>query len=147
MQNYFPSISAVCDCASISAEELDQHDTVEIPTAVLKELIKAALGTVKVDSALYAELNPDLVQAGIRSSEELAQHYRLTGYFEQRTPPFRFDHKYYLLKNEDVKTAVLAGQVQDAFQHYLHQGIREGRPPNSDAELEAGRWARLLRRR
>jgi hypothetical protein len=147
VQSYFPPISAVCDSARITVGELDKAETVEIPTGLLKELIKIALGAVHVDPTVYAEQNPDLVQAGLRSPEKLAEHYRSTGYFEQRTPPLRFDHQYYLRKNHDVKTAIMSGQVQDAYQHYIFRGLSEGRPPNSDVETEAGRWAVLLARR
>jgi hypothetical protein len=147
VKNYFPPIAAVCQSACIRVDDLDRRETVEIPTALLKELIKAALLTVNVDTNLYAEQNPDLVVAGLRSPEKLSEHYRSTGYFEQRTPPFRFDHKYYLLNNIDVKSAIMSGQVVDAYQHYLHRGIAEGRPPNPEAEKEARRWATLMARR
>lgn len=71
------------------------------------------------DSAWYAQIYPDVTQAGVHPID----HYLRTGYLENRAPGPNFDPIYYLNTNPDVARANLNPLV-----HYLRYGQRERRP-------------------
>lgn len=145
MQKYFPPMSVLCEALGTTPEELSDEGTVNVPVMLLRHLIKCALGDLEIDLAVYKEQNRDLSRAKTPlSSQELEKHYKVTGYFEGRLLPVRFDQEYYLQRYPDVQVALRAKRLDKPLSHYYSQGIAEMRVPRQDLEGPISEWCQLL---
>jgi hypothetical protein len=80
------------------------------------------------------------------SVESARLHYIGFGYFEGRlgaTP--EVDERWYLRSYPDVGSAVRAGQLASATEHFTVIGASEGRSPSSRYENDATQWKKALR--
>lgn len=113
-------------------------EQVTIPRDLFTTLLKGALiSKAAVDEEFYLDKYPDLrdaVRRGVIKSG--AEHYYITGYFENRMPrQILVDEKFYLENNPDVSEAVRSGAVASAQEHFEFKGFREGRLPFSGFSL------------
>jgi hypothetical protein len=74
------------------------------------------------------------------------RHYIEAGFFEGRlgTPP-PVDEAFYTSYYKDVGQAVTRGDIASATEHYLRQGVAEGRVPNRQIKPEVDYWMSILR--
>ncbi|MCT7972254.1 M10 family metallopeptidase [Laspinema olomoucense] len=77
------------------------------------------------DPKFYRENNPDLVAAGLTTSEQLLIHYQLSGIQEGRRPSLNFNPSFYLANNLDLQARGLT--LPQLVEQYLLEGLEEGR--------------------
>lgn len=80
-----------------------------------------------------------LASIGMTVTEpDLLGFYRQNAAARAVSPNTMFDEAYYLGQYADVMAAVQSGRILSGFDHFVHNGIREGRFPNRDFEIEVG---------
>lgn len=72
----------------------------------------------------------------IATEPDLLEFYRQNAAARVVSPNAMFDEAYYLAQYADVMAAVQSGRILSGFDHFVHNGIREGRFPNRDFEIE-----------
>ncbi len=118
---------------TLTSVELLLFSNQVVPVNPIKVLDNGAL----FDDAGYLAQNSDVaaaVSSGILGSG--AEHYRLYGQHEGRSPFGLFNTSYYLDKNPDVAAAVQAG-IMSAWEHFQLYGWREGRDPSALFDVSA----------
>lgn len=86
------------------------------------------------DTAYY---QAQLDSIGIVATEpDLIEFYKKNAAARKVSPNALFDEPYYLGQHADVEAAVESGRILSGFDHFVHNGIREGRFPNRDFEIE-----------
>ena len=118
-----------------------EFSDISVPTRLLRDLFRLALGHVHVDERYYLRLYPDVsiaLEQGQFTSPR--HHYVEFGYYEDRLP-FRIDvdEEYYFRLNPDIKANVEAGLIPSAQVHFEQHGYKEGRLPLEGWSLLAGR--------
>jgi len=81
----------------------------------------------------YKAVNTDLQTAGL-TNEQLYQHYNTFGSSEGRTASEFFNPRYYLSTYSDLRAA-FGNDYQKAEQHFLFNGIKEGRVGSGPVSL------------
>ena len=66
---------------------------------------------------------------------DLLEFYKQNAAARVVSPNAMFDEAYYLARYADVMAAVQSGRILSGFDHFVHNGIREGRFPNRDFEV------------
>ena len=66
---------------------------------------------------------------------DLLEFYKQNAAARVVSPNPMFDEAYYLARYSDVMAAVRSGRILSGFDHFVHNGIREGRFPNRDFEV------------
>lgn len=111
---------------------------VTLPVDLFHRIFAAALAYRSgFDESFYLSKYPD-VRAAVSNGTIAsgADHYTLTGYFENRFPyKIIVDEGYYLDTNPDVADAVRSGTVKSAQSHFDSSGFMEGRSPHKDFSL------------
>lgn len=78
-----------------------------------------------------------LASIGISAMDtDLVEFYRQNASARVVSPNALFDETYYLSQHADVMAAVQSGRVLSGFDHFVHHGIKEGRFPTRDFEIE-----------
>lgn len=75
------------------------------------------------DTSYYLDQNPDVAAAGVNP----LLHYMTTGWREHRDPSAHFNTSVYLEQNADVAAALDVGHQQSPLEHFILNGIEEGR--------------------
>ena len=83
------------------------------------------------NSAVYAECNPDVVQAVGYNEDALKRHWYQYGIAEGRIASLIFDARNYLATNTDVANAYSSTNYAAAYQHFINYGFSEGRTGNA----------------
>jgi GH25 family lysozyme M1 (1,4-beta-N-acetylmuramidase)/nucleoid-associated protein YgaU/pimeloyl-ACP methyl ester carboxylesterase len=89
------------------------------------ELTERQAGEV-FDAKYYAEMNPDLASAGLKTPEQLYEHFQEFGIEEGRCCSPLVDLKYYGLSNPELAEAGLT-TPQQLYEHLQKFGLSEGR--------------------
>ena|GEM_PF-5588736 len=89
------------------------------------ELTERQVGEV-FDAKYYAEMNPDLASAGLKTPEQLYEHFQEFSLEEWRSCSPLVDLKYYGLSNPDLAEAGLT-TPQQLYEHLQKFGLSEGR--------------------
>jgi hypothetical protein len=66
---------------------------------------------------------------------DLLEFYKQNAAARVVSPNAMFDEAYYLARYADVMAAVRSGRILSGFDHFVHNGIGEGRFPNRDFEV------------
>jgi hypothetical protein len=144
-KRYFPPISALCEAIGTTPDALNKPGQISIPSALLRQLIVAAIADLEIDGEVYKEQNPDIAKAyANRPSNEAVSHYKTVGYFEPRSLPIKFDPDYYRRRYPDIDKAVKARVLGSPLQHFNATGVYELRSPRADIESVVAEWRQLL---
>lgn len=82
------------------------------------------------DAQIYANCNPDVVNAFGNNEYLLKTHWYQYGIAEGRIASFLFDAKYYLSNNEDLRKAFSSTNYVAAYEHFISNGFAEERQAN-----------------
>lgn len=139
---YVPHFNAFLSNIGMTADDFNNSEKVEVPTALLKFMMQILLSQSDFDEQQYMQGNPDVAQSVKRGDNPSARlHYIGFGFFEGRhggTP--KVDERWYRLTYPDVDDAIKSGSISSASQHYNMTGAAEGRSPNARFVSDAAQW-------
>ena len=143
---FFPHPSHFFDCIGVGADNLVAGNHVKVDGAVLRELIRMALSSTKIDEDTYRQYD-DIAEAEKAGMiENVSEHYFFSGYFEGRfAASGDFDSEWYMKTYPDVRLTIESGEIESAKKHYLEIGWSEWRAPSPETFEHVKKWYRLLK--